>query len=115
MKTGSHLKVKAMGSNVLGVELEGNPKKPEPDEFRVMFPGGDVSVASCTDGSYWAHVRVDHEGHGMFNPGYDKPARISEARLDILGRHTAEVNIGEFADPNLYHLAVRVRRTGGKA
>ena len=108
--TGSHLKVKALGDNVQGVVLEGNPRKPEHAEFRVMFPGGSVSVCRCTDGSYWAHVAVDHPEHPMFVPGEDEPARLVDARLDIVGRHTSEVNIGEFADPNLYHLAVRVER-----
>lgn len=109
-KTGSHLKIKPMGSHVLGVTLEGDRNNPEPDEFRVQFPGGDVSVVRCTDGTYWAHVRVDHEEHGMFIPGENVPARITEARLDIVGRNASEVDTGDFAADGLYHLAVRVTR-----
>lgn len=107
-KTGSHLKIISLGSAVLGVRLEGNPRKPEPDEFRVNFPGGDVSVVRCSDGTYWAHVRVDHENHGMFTTGVDKPHRIVDARLDINGIHAADVNVGDFKNPELYHLAVRI-------
>ena len=77
--TGSHLKIQSFGSHVLGVQLEGNPRKPEPDEFRVMFPGGDVSVVRCTDGSYWAHIRVDHVNHQGFIPGYHQPAHLADA------------------------------------
>lgn len=111
-KTGAHLKIQPFGSNVLGVRLEGNPRKPEPDEFRVAFPGGDVSIARCTDGTYWVHVRVDHEQAGMFVPGEDTPARITEARLDIYGKNTSEVDTGDFSDDNLYHVAFRVAQTG---
>lgn len=106
--TGSHLKVKAFGSNVLGVTLEGNKNRPEPDEFRVAFPGGDVSVVRCSDGTYWAHVRVDHEGAGLFNPGEDKAHRITEARLDIVGKSTSEAQLGDFGNEGLYHVAFRV-------
>ena len=108
MKTGSHLKIKPMGSHVLGVELEGNPNNPEPDEFRVMFPGGDISVVRCTDGSYWAHIRVDHKEHQGFIPDYHRDARISSARLDIVGKFPQETNLGDFKDPDLYHVALKI-------
>lgn len=110
MRTGSHLKIKAMGDNVLGVELEGNQNRPEPIHFRVCFPGGDVDIVRTTDDDYWVHVRVNHEDHGMFNPGEDIPARIIDARLDLTNEHTANVNVGDFNNPNLYHLAIRVTR-----
>lgn len=114
MRTGEHLKIKRFGSHVLGVTLEGNSKNPEPEEFRVEFPGGDISVVRRTDGSYWAHIRVDKPGAGMFNPDTDTPASIVEARLDILGEHTSQVNVGDFNNPKLYHLAVRIARGESK-
>lgn len=108
-KTGSHLKIQNFGSNVLGVRLEGNPRNPEPDEFRLAFPGGDVSVVRCTDRTYWAHVRVDHEDAGVFDPSSDKPARIVDARLDVAGKGVFHGDsIGAFNDDGLYHLAVRI-------
>jgi DNA (cytosine-5)-methyltransferase 1 len=42
----------------------------------------------------------------------DPAGRIVDARMDILGRHTGDVNVGDFNDPDLYHLAVRVTREG---
>jgi len=44
MTTGSHLKIKKMGDAVLGVELKGNPKEPEPIYFRVVLPFGHVDI-----------------------------------------------------------------------
>lgn len=110
MKTGSHFKIRSMGEKVLGVELEGNPSNPEPEHFRVCFPGGDVDIVRTTTNDYWIHVRVNHEDHGAFVKGEDVPARIVDARLDLTNKHTAEVNVGDFNDPNLYHLAVRVAK-----
>jgi hypothetical protein len=112
MKTGAHLKVVNMGSHVLGVRLEGDKRKPEPDEFRVSFPGGDVSVVRCSDGSYWAHIRVDHEGASMFNPAEDKPAQMVDARVDLVGKPTKS-NPDCLGDPALYHLAIRIERKRG--
>lgn len=110
MKTGSHLHIVQMGDSVQGVRLEGNPKKPEHEEFRVCFPGGSVSVTRCTDQTYWIHVTADHAKHPALCPGEFEPAHITEARLDVLGKHVSETEIGDFANHDLYHLAVRVRR-----
>lgn len=113
-KTGSHLQIQQMGDAVQGVVLKGDPKQPEHAEFRVVFPGGSVSVDRCTDGSYWAHVTVDHAHHPALCPGEFEPAHIIDARLDILGQNVAETNVGDFENPELYHVAFRVvRDTGG--
>lgn len=110
MATGSHLKIVKMGDAVQGVVLEGNRKNPEYDEFRVVFPGGSVSITRCTDETYWAHVQVDHAEHPALCPGEFEPAHLTEARLDILGKNSSESNLGDFADSRLYHVAVRVTR-----
>jgi len=99
-----------MGDKVLGVTLEGNPRKPEPESFRVVFPGGDVDIVRTSDNQYWIHVRVDHEKHGIKAIEDLIPSRIVDARLDLLGKHTSEVNVGDFNSDMLYHLAVRVKR-----
>jgi len=110
MRTGSHLKIVPMGTNVLGVRLEGNPQKPEPDHFRIVFPGGDLEVVRCSENAdYWVHVRVNHRGSTSWDPESEE-ARIAAARLDINGKNVNEANIGDFNNPELYHLAVRVRR-----
>lgn len=108
MRTGSHLKIRSMGEKVLGVDLEGNPRKPEPEEFRIAFPGGDVGVVRTTDNQYWVHVRVNHPKHGGFVPGEDRAASIVDARLDSVNKSTHQMDLGDFRDSGLYHLAVRV-------
>jgi len=95
-----------MGDNVLGVTLEGNPKKPEPIHFRVVLPFGDVDIVRTTDNNYWVHVRTNRPDNG------GDPHRVfgifTNARLDIIGKHAAETDTGDFKDPNLYHCAVRI-------
>lgn len=103
-----------MGEKVLGVRLEGNPKKPEPEHFRIVFPGGDMEVARTTDNDYWIHVRVNHPDHGMFVKGEDVPGKILNARLDLTDRNTVDADVGDFNNPALYHLAVRVTTKQGE-
>jgi hypothetical protein len=52
-----HLKIQRFGSQAIGVRLEGNPKKPEPQHFRVYLPFGDVDITRTTDDEYWVHIR----------------------------------------------------------
>lgn len=63
------------------IKFDGNPRNPEPSTAVIRFPGGEVEVARCSDGTYWVHTyaaseknivgsRVDycHEGnltHGV--------------------------------------------------
>lgn len=104
------LRVASAGEKAQQVELRGDPRNPEPDHFRVVFPGGDVDLARCDDGSYWIHVRVDRPGAGD-DAGDGPYGAVLGARVDVHGRHTAELDPGLLADPGLYHLAVRVGRT----
>lgn len=109
--TGKHLKIKNMGDNVLGVKLEGNPRKPEPIHFRVIFPGGDIDIVRTSDNEdYWIHVRVDHPDDGQDPQRKVQDAKIVDARLDLMNRSTGEVDVGDFNNPSLYHLAVRITR-----
>lgn len=115
MKTGAHLKVVSLGDNVLGVNLEGNPRKPEPDSFRVHFPGGAVDIERCTDNSYWVHVICDSKDSVESREGpqdqHGRPyARFSEARLHMTTKHTSEAVMGDFVNPGLYDVALRVTR-----
>ena len=103
------LKVRDFGTEVQGVELLGDRRNPEPESFRVAFPGGDVDVVRTTDNEYWVHVRIN-------TPERDGPeeygvhGKLVDARLDVQGKHASDTNVGDFADPGLYHLAVRVAR-----
>lgn len=113
MKTGSHLKIRPFGDNVLGVELEGNPRKPEPVSFRVKFPGGEVDIERCENGSYWVHTLINEPQTTVdrYGPGeVEDLARVSEARLHISGKHTSEVDFGDFENPGLYDVALHVER-----
>ena len=107
-KTGAHLRVQQFSDYVHGVELFGDRKRPEPEYFRVRFPGGDVDLVRLDDGSYWVHVRVNRPDDGG-NPQERIFAQITDARLDVRGKHAAETDAGDFKHPGLYHLAVRVQ------
>jgi hypothetical protein len=101
------LKVTDFGDTVQGVKLKGDRRNPEPESFRVQFPGGDVDVVRTTDDEYWVHVRVNRPDHAI----EDEPlGRIVDARLDLLNKHASETKVGDFNNPNLYHLAVRIAK-----
>jgi hypothetical protein len=106
------LKITSFGQSAEGIELTGNPKKMEPDHVRIAFPGGDVEVVRSTDGKnpdYWVHVRINHPQGGMFVPDEDRIGKLSDTRLDILEKHSSEVNVGDFNDPGLYHVAFKIK------
>lgn len=107
MKIGSHLRVRTMGDCVMGVTLEGNPKKPEPEHFRVEFPGGDVDIVRVSkygsEFDYWIHLRLNKNGDDM-----GKPGKVVDARIDVEGKHANQTNVGDLRHPDLYHLAIRV-------
>jgi len=102
--TGSHLKIKKMGDNVMGVDLKGNPAKPEPIHFRVSFPGGDVDVARTEEGKNWVHVRVNNPRSSNFDPT-SRTGYIEAARGDYADSGPS-TPVDVRAD--LYHLAVKV-------
>lgn len=111
MKTGGHLKIESMGTAVLGVTLEGDKRKPEPDSFMVRFPGGIVDIERCTDGSYWVHVIVNQKEVTIDREGPDsgaKYARFAEARMHMLGKATSKADLGDFENSGLYDVALRV-------
>lgn len=106
-KTGAHLRVQSFGTNVLGVRLLGDKRQPEPEEFRVAFPGGSISVTRTTDGDYWAHVVVNHPGATFHDP--DSPSgSIADGRVDVLGKHASESSAGDLGNPQAYHAAIRI-------
>lgn len=107
MKTGQHLKIKQMGEAVLGVVLEGNPKKPESIHFRVVLPFGDVDIVRCTDDTYWVHICNNTEEQYRLGIA-KKPGKFIAGRIDIQGKHTIDCNSGDFGHPDMYHMAVRI-------
>jgi hypothetical protein len=107
MKTGKHLKIQKLGDNVLGVKLKGHASKPEPIHFRVVFPFGDVDIVRTTDNEYWVHVRCEHEKDGLHIPGV-VCGKFVDARIDLHGQHAGIPDVGDFGNPDMYHMAVRV-------
>ena len=110
MKTGSHLKIRKMGDNVMGVRLEGNPKKPEPIYFRVVLPFGDVDIVRCSDNSHWVHTRINHrDDNGDPDRNF---GRFVDARIDVTDKHASDCDSGDFSNPNAYHIAVKIDKEG---
>lgn len=110
-KTGAHLRIEPLGDNVLGVKLHGDKRRPEPDSFRVEFPGGLVDLERCTDGSYWVHVLCNQPEKTIEREGPASGAiysRFSEARMHMTTKHSAEADLGDFENPGLYDVALRV-------
>lgn len=102
------LTIERMGTEVQGVTLRGQPKvRPEPEYFRVVLPFGDVDIVRTEDGEYWVHVRVN-SAEQVATEEADRAGRITDARLDIRGKHASETDAGDFGHEELYHLAVRV-------
>lgn len=107
MTTGKHLRIKKMGSAVLGVELEGNPDKPEPPYFRISFPFGDVDIVRCSDNTYWIHTRINHPESNNFNPE-EPTGKIIDGRVDHVDKHASETSCGDLSDPKTYHAAIKI-------
>jgi hypothetical protein len=106
------LKITNFGDSAQGIELSGDPKSCEPDHVRIAFPGGWVEVVRASDGKdpdYWVHIGVNHIKNGLNVPGETFNGNLADARLDIHGKHSHGIDTGEFKNPNLYHLAVRVK------
>jgi hypothetical protein len=106
------LKLQRFGDKAVGVRITGDPRNTEVETFRIAFPWGDVEVVRANEDAvppeYWVHVRVNREALGHNPPGEVPDGKIIDARLDILGRSTGDVSIGDFGSPDLYHLAVRL-------
>lgn len=105
------LRITKFGESAEGIQLTGDPKSCEPDHVRIAFPGGDVEVVRASDGlepDYWVHIRVNRDGCAMVSED-DMKAGLCDARLDIVGKDVSKTNTGDFSNPELYHLAVRVR------
>jgi len=109
------LRIERFGDKVQGVTLRGNPASPEPETVRVEFPGGDVDVVRTSDGSYWVHVRVNRAEDLAAREGEIVAGRLTDARLDVTGKHASETDAGDFAAPGLFHVAVRVAVAAAEA
>ena len=105
MKTGQHLKIKNFGDNVMGVELFGDKKRPEPATFLVKTPTGIVEISRCTDGSFWFHIATLKNNE----TGEKNQSHFIDARIDRINEHTSKVNLGDFGKDDVYHIAVKAK------
>ena len=99
------------GSEIAFIEIEGDRRKREPETIEIRFPWGTVGVTRATDTDacdYWVHVTRNHPKRGYFIPGETQEGRIVDARLDVSGQNSADSNLGQFADKDLYHVALRI-------
>jgi hypothetical protein len=108
-------KIEQFGSDVIGLRITGDPRRCEPESIRVVLPGAIVDVTRATDGpdaDYWVHLYVHHSLNKSYCPETDGEvtARICDARLDQLDKHASESKLGDFNRPQLYHVALRVKR-----
>lgn len=101
------------GDDAAMVFITGDPRNAEPTHVRIVFPGGEVEVTRAKDGAdadYWCHIRVVHKSDDEVVVDGEKPAHVTDGRIDIKGKHASESDAGDLNHPELYHLAVRVTR-----
>ena len=95
-----------MGEKVLGIRLEGNPKNPEPEHFRVVLPFGNVDITRCTDNTYWVHIKNNRPDDGGLSDRI--MGKFIDGRIDLSTKHTSDCNAGDFGHPDMYHMAVKI-------
>lgn len=101
------------GSDVALVRITGKRKNCEKAHVRILFPGGHVEVTRALDGDgsdYWVHLHVNQVQDGHNDYSEEDTARITDARLDVHGKHVSETSAVDFDSPNLYHIGLRVTR-----
>jgi hypothetical protein len=99
-------KYRAGGDDVYVIHVRGDKTKQlEPSEHRIHFPGGYIGVTRTSEGEYWAHVGINREFDGDTEKD---PGRLTGARLDVSGKSTSAAVLGDLANPDLEHLAIRV-------
>ena len=102
------------GTDMREIVLKGDPKNPEKTYAQIRFPGGVLYCARCDDGSYWAHITINHADHTSFDP-FTHTGHIVDGRLDLTTKSAIDVNTGDFDNPSTYHVAIRVGHTPPKA
>lgn len=81
-------------TDAVQITFKGDKRSPEPSTGVIEFPGGNVEVSRCSDGTYWVHT--------TFVDG----ANIVAGRIDRAGRQDA---VEDLPDAHLItNIAVRV-------
>lgn len=89
------------------IELLGDKtKKVESAQHIIEFPGGAIEVSRCTDGTYWAHILLNHgfdEGDGK---GFSSArGEVIESRVQRDGEHVLSLDHGS----RITQIAVQIR------
>jgi hypothetical protein len=80
------------------IEFKGNKSNPEPSTAVIRFPGGEVEVARCSDGTYWVHTFAVSEKN------------IVGSRVDYC--HEANHGVGSIPDAHLVNkMSLRIANT----
>lgn len=101
------LKTKSFGVDCEGIQLEGNPKNPEPTHTRITFPGGDVDVVRTSNGEYWVHVRVNRDDSTSYDP-CAPTGELVDGRIDLSQGYPTDAQKSALNDSKLQHLAIRI-------
>lgn len=102
------LKVEEFGTHAQGIRLKGDPRNPEPEHVRIVFPGGDVDVVRCDDGAYWVHIRRNRPDDCV--AGSAEEGVLRDGRMDLTSKGVHQTDQGDIRHPDLYHVAIRVMR-----
>lgn len=96
-------------SDSVAIHVKGDIKNPEPSSAMIIFPGGNVEVSRCSDGSYWVHIKRNVEKcHATGNPA----GEIIDSRID----YTPEAWVKNPSIPpipaheDIQHIAVRIEK-----
>lgn len=59
--------------------IRGNKQNPEPTLHVIQFPGGQVEVSRCSDGTYFTHIHVN-ESANVVDSRVDYPYELARHR-----------------------------------
>jgi hypothetical protein len=63
-------------------------KKVESAQHIIEFPGGAIEVSRCSDGTYWAHILVNHGFDEGDSSGFTSArGEVTESRIQRDGEH----------------------------
>ncbi len=85
-------------------------RQQEPKEFSIRFPGGHICVSRCSNGTFWAHISVYNSPDAHPDTDGHERGTFSEGRIDCLGMHAAETDLGSLSRNDCNHVGVRISR-----
>lgn len=103
-------KLQQVGSDHAILNITGDVKNCEPAHVSLRFPGGEVTVVRATDGEgapYWVHF-TRFRPNDCSESESRSPGVFLDARIDNDGKATNECDVGDFGDPETYHVAIKI-------